>query len=143
MPEKMTDEQCREFMIAGTRTATVATVREDGRPHAVPVWFALDGDDIVITTQGGSVKARNLLRDPRVTVVVDDATPPYSFVSIDGTAEFSQDEAELRRWAAEIARKYTGEEGVEGFVGYAVHSRMSVVRIRPNHKVGYDKIAGS
>src|ERR671924_379240 len=113
MPEKMTDEQCRAFLGEGARTATIATVRADGRPHAVPVWFAVDGADIVITLTERTVKGRNLLRDPRVTAVVDDERPPYAFVSVDGTAEFSRDEAELRRWAGEIARRYLGEEGVD------------------------------
>jgi hypothetical protein len=39
----------REFLAAGTRTAKVATVRKDGSPHVTPVWFVLDGNDLVFT----------------------------------------------------------------------------------------------
>ena len=46
----MTDEEWRAFVLEGTRTAKVATVRPDGRPHVAPVWFVLDGDDVVFTT---------------------------------------------------------------------------------------------
>ncbi len=46
----------------------MATVRNDGRPHVVPIWFDLDGDDLVFTTWHTSVKAANLRRDPRVSI---------------------------------------------------------------------------
>src|SRR2546426_1053314 len=142
MPEKMTADQSRAFLAEGARTVTIATVRADGRPHAVPVWFVLDGDDIVITLKEDSVKGRNLIREPRVTAVVDDPTPPYAFVSVDGTAEISRDPDEIRRFATEIGRRYIGDEGAEGFAGYVMGSGMVVGRVRPNHVVGYDKIAG-
>jgi len=142
MPETMSNEQRRAFLTAGARTVTLATLRADGRPHAVPVWFVLDGDDIVITIGETTVKGRNIARDPRVTAVVDDEAPPYAFVSIDGTAELSTDRAELRRWAGEIGRRYLGEEGAEGFAEYAVSTGMVVARIRPTRIVAQDKIAG-
>ena len=46
----MSDEERRAFLSAGTRTGILSTVRRDGRPHAAPIWFVLDGDDIVFTT---------------------------------------------------------------------------------------------
>jgi nitroimidazol reductase NimA-like FMN-containing flavoprotein (pyridoxamine 5'-phosphate oxidase superfamily) len=39
-------------------------VRRDGRPHVVPIWFDLDGETLVFTTGGNSVKAENIRRDP-------------------------------------------------------------------------------
>ncbi|HEY8460285.1 MAG TPA: PPOX class F420-dependent oxidoreductase, partial [Blastocatellia bacterium] len=77
---KMTPSECREFISSVPHTAKLATVRPDGRPHVVPVWFDLDGDDIVFTTGGKSVKAANIRRDPRVCICVDDETPPFAFV---------------------------------------------------------------
>jgi PPOX class probable F420-dependent enzyme len=71
----MTPERWRAFLAQGTRTAKLATTRSDGRPHVVPIWFVLDGEDLVFTTGGRSVKARNLRRDPRVCLCVDDETP--------------------------------------------------------------------
>jgi nitroimidazol reductase NimA-like FMN-containing flavoprotein (pyridoxamine 5'-phosphate oxidase superfamily) len=43
----MTEAEWREFRCAGTRTGKLATTRRDGRPHVVPIWFVLDGDDLV------------------------------------------------------------------------------------------------
>ena len=71
-------------MLSGTRTAKLATVRADGRPHVAPVWFDLDGDEIVFTTGKDSVKGKNILRDPRVMISVDDENPPFAFVFIEG-----------------------------------------------------------
>ena len=72
----MSDSEYRSFMTAGTRTAKWATSRTDGRPHVVPVWFVLEGDDLLITTGSTSVKGRAVLRDPRVALCVDDERPP-------------------------------------------------------------------
>lgn len=54
----------------------LATTRPDGRPHLVPIWFAwLDGE-IYILTSRASVKARNLLADPRASVALEDGSRP-------------------------------------------------------------------
>ena len=68
----------------GTRTAKVATAREDGRPHVLPVWFVLDGEDVVFTTSATSVKGAALRRDGYACLCVDDQAPPFSFVMVEG-----------------------------------------------------------
>jgi len=85
MPHTMTPDQVRAFLSHGTRTAKVATSGPGGQPHVMPVWFALDGEELVFTTGGDSVKARNLRRDPRAAVVVDEEVAPYAFVHIRGS----------------------------------------------------------
>src|SRR5256885_4104369 len=72
MPRKMTPEEINAFLSRGTRTAKLATSGPDGQPHVMPVWFALDGEELVFTTWGDSVKGRNLRRNPRVAIVVDE-----------------------------------------------------------------------
>ena len=59
----MSDTEYRDFVTAGTRTAKWATTRRDGRPHVVPVWFVLEGDDLLITTGSKSVKGGAVLRE--------------------------------------------------------------------------------
>ncbi len=73
----LSDEQ-RAFLLQGTHTAKLATVREGGRTHVVPIWFTLDGDTLVFTTGDHMVKATNIRRDPCVCLCVDDETAPYS-----------------------------------------------------------------
>lgn len=58
----MTDTKWRDFVSHGTRTGKLSTVRADGRPHVTPMWFVLDGDDIVFNTDKSVVKGRNLTR---------------------------------------------------------------------------------
>ncbi|WP_083975332.1 PPOX class F420-dependent oxidoreductase [Kitasatospora mediocidica] len=111
----MTDAAWRSFLSAGTRTAKLATVRADGRPHLAPVWFLLDGDDLVFNTGRETVKGRNLARDGRLALCVDDERPPFAFVLIEGRAELSEELSEVRSWAGRIAARYMGEDRAEEY----------------------------
>src|SRR5436309_35914 len=115
MPQDMTRKEIRSFISHGTRTAKVATVMEDGRPHVMPVWFVLDGEQIVFTTASNSVKGRNLRRDPHVALVVDDEQPPYGFVHMRGRVTIHEDLDELLRLATAIGSRYMGEARAEEF----------------------------
>jgi PPOX class probable F420-dependent enzyme len=112
---KMDEEEWRQFITDGTRTGMVATVRPDGRPHVAPVWFDLDGDDIVFMTGSTSVKGKSLVRDPRVSIAVDDPHPPFSFVNIEGTATLSEDLDQLRVWGTRLGGRYMGEEAADDY----------------------------
>ena len=63
MPRTMDDAEWRAFVSEGTRTGKLATTRHDGRPHVVPIWFVLDGDDFVFNTGAHSIKGRALARN--------------------------------------------------------------------------------
>src|SRR5918997_2633178 len=106
---KMSRAEARAFLAEGARTATVATVRADGSPHAVPVWFVVDGDAVVFTCARDSFKARNLTRDPRAAVSVDDERFPYSFVSVSGGVQVADRPPDLLDWTTRIARRYVGD----------------------------------
>ena len=109
-----TPEQ-RAFLTAGTRTGKLTTVRADGRPHVVPIWFILDGDDLVFNTGATSVKAKNLQRDPRAALCVDLEEPPYAFMMVEGTVSFSDDLAAMLPFATAIGGRYMGAERAESF----------------------------
>ncbi len=111
----MTEDEWRSFLLDTPRTAKLATVRKDGRPHVAPIWFTLDGDELVFTTWHESVKAKAILRDPRVSLCIDDERPPFAFVMLDGTATIDEDPAELRAWAARIGGRYMGQEQAEAY----------------------------
>lgn len=131
MAHTMTPEEVRAFLMAGTRTAKIASTRADGRPHVAPVWFVLDGDDVIFTTGADSVKGRTLHRDPRVSICVDDQAPPFSFVVIEGTAALSEDLDALRHWATRIAARYVGaDRAEEASKGSAVPGEL-LVRVTP------------
>ena len=112
---QMTREEWREFMLESPRTGKIATVRADGRPHIAPIWYHLDGDTIVFNTGEETVKGRNLRRDPRATICVDDEAPPYAFSIVEGGVEFLDDPDQLRHWATLIGGRYMGEDRAEEF----------------------------
>jgi PPOX class probable F420-dependent enzyme len=142
MVQDMTDAQRRAFLLEGTRTAVLGTTHEGGQPVAVPVGFTLDGDDVLILTSEESVKAKAVGRDPRVSLVVDDPTPPFRYVSIEGTADATLRKDEARRSAtAAIGRRYAGDDGVEDFARYADERLRLLIRVRPTRIVARDRVA--
>lgn len=136
----MGDAERRRFLTEGTRTAKVATVRPDGRPHVAPVWFDLDGDELVFTTGEASVKGRDLAQRPDVTICVDD-TPPFAFVIIEGKVELGRDGAELRAWGERLASRYMGPERAEDVGAVNSASGHVVVRVTPSHVVSESHVA--
>ena len=137
-----TDPWWREFLAAlPARTAKVATVRVDGRPHVAPVWIALDGDDIVFTTGADTAKGKALRRDPRVSLCVDDDRPPFSFVIVDGTAALSEDADELLRWATVLGGRYMGADRADAYGRRNAVPGELLVRVTPTHVVAQRDIA--
>jgi PPOX class probable F420-dependent enzyme len=139
----MNDAEVRTFL-AGVpaRTAKLATVRADGRPHVAPVWYEVDDDGTIVFNTGEStVKGRNLRRDPRASLCVDDDRPPFSFVLIDGVVELSDDPDDLRAWAARIGGRYMGEERAEEYGARNGVAGELVVRLRPERVVSARDLA--
>ncbi|MBI3690090.1 MAG: PPOX class F420-dependent oxidoreductase [Mycolicibacterium aromaticivorans] len=112
--EELSDEAAA-FLSEGTRTAKLAYVASDGRPLVAPVWFIVDGGQLVFNTGKATAKGRALSRDPRVAICVDDQEPPFSFVQVQGTASLSEDPDELLDLATRIAARYMGAERAEEF----------------------------
>jgi PPOX class probable F420-dependent enzyme len=139
--QKMTTEQWHEFVMAGTLTGKLAVTRADGRPHVTPIWFVLDGGDVILNTGADGIKGKALRRDPRVSLSVDDQRPPYSFVVIEGVAELSEDLGELRRWATAIGGRYMGADRAEEFGARNAVPGELLVRIRPARVVAQADIA--
>jgi len=112
--KKMTNEEYLSFISEGTRTGKLATVNKDGSPHVVPIWFLVDGENIVFSTGLVSVKYKNMEKDPRVCLSVDEEKGLYSFVKIDGTVSFSTDENDRLSWATKIGARYMGKKKCGG-----------------------------
>jgi PPOX class probable F420-dependent enzyme len=113
--KKMSKAEAYEFLATGTRTGKLATVRADGRPHVAPIWFVLDGEDLIFNTWHESVKGKNLVRDGRIALTVDEEIAPYAFVLVEGTVEITDDPAESLKWATRIGARYMGQDQAEAF----------------------------
>lgn len=143
MAKKMTRSEIRSFMGSGSRTGKLATVCEDGRPHVAPIWFDFDEatGDIVFLTATESVKGRNLVRDGRASLLVDDEEMPFSFAKVDGAATLSEDADELLHWATATCRRYVGADRAEEFGRRNAVAGEMVVRLTPTSLSGYTGIA--
>ncbi|MCW2756528.1 MAG: hypothetical protein JWO46_274 [Nocardioidaceae bacterium] len=117
----MTRAEWRAFVSEGTRTGKIAVTRQDGQALVTPIWFLLDDADpevdaFCFTTHVSGAKARILQRDPRVCLLVDDQTPPYSYVQLQGTATLANDDLDLMlSWATRLGARYMGAERAEEF----------------------------
>ena len=137
----MSPVQAQRFLAYGTRTGKLATLRADGRPHVTPISFVLDGDDLVFTTAAESVKGRNLRHDGRVAIAVDEETPPYAYVMLDGTTRVSTEADELLHWATQIGARYMGDHRSTEYGRRNGVAGELLVRCTPTKVVAHDRVA--
>ena len=133
----LTDDEIGD-LLAGTRTATMATVGPDGQPHLVAMWFAVIDGDICFETKTKSQKAVNLRRDPRISVLVEDGATYEDLrgVSIEGRAELSDDADFLWSIGVNMWERYYGpytddlKPMVEAMLNKRVAVRVKADRVR-------------
>ena len=94
-----------EFL-GGTHFAKFATLMKDGSPQVTPVWYMLEGGKLIINTTTDRVKFRNVRRDPRVCLLVDNG---YSYVEVFGRARIAT-ERDAKGDIEALAVRYRGEE---------------------------------
>ena len=138
---EMTTEEALDFLSTGTRTAKVAWVASDGRPHVAPIWFIVEDGDILFATSAEAGKSRAMRRDARVSLVVDVEEPPYAFVKVDGTVEITEDPDEVLRVATLAGGRYMGAEEAEAFGARNGVPGECLVRLRPSSIAGFDGIS--
>lgn len=138
----MTEAEARDFLAHGTRTGKLATVRADGRPHVAPIWFVLDGGDLVFTTWHESVKAKNLDRERRAALSVDLESPPFAFVVVEGPVTISEDPGELLHFATRIGSRYMGTERAAEFGRRNAVDGEWLIRLGMTKLTGADDVSG-
>ena len=106
-----------------------------------PVWVDVDGDDVVFTTSADTIKGKAILRDPRVSLCWDDERPPFSFVTLAGTATVSTDPHNLLTWATRIAARYMGPALAEQYGRRNAVPPEMVVRVTPSKVVAKIDVA--
>lgn len=78
-------------ILQGPHTGVLTTLFSDGSPQSTPLWFLLDGDDILFSTTAGKQKLRNIARDPRVTFAVYNPVNDMSYVEVRGNLVVTED----------------------------------------------------
>lgn len=120
-------DQARE-LLSGPNTAHLATVMADGTPHSVPLWIGLEGDRIVLFTEPGSLKARNIEREPRVAISLTQADNPYRMAAIRGRVVETIEGDPAFEIVDRISVKFTGKP-------YFQRSGMVVFAIEPDRVI--------
>ena len=131
----MTSDETRAFLLEGTRTGKLASTMPQGSPHVMPIWFLLDGNDLVFTTAADTVKGGHILSDGRVSVCVDDERPPFAFVHIRGRATGTLDDPALLDWATRIAQRYMGSERAREYGERNAVAGELLVRLTPERVI--------
>jgi PPOX class probable F420-dependent enzyme len=130
MPE-LTQDEIAAYLAEPGHDLIIATVNEEGQPHAVPVWYIMDAGDIVFSTGYGGIKGRNMQANPKVAACVSQPADPIMFVSVQGDVVEVTDVNEKRRLVGTIMRKYGDSDMPQGDMADTF-----VVRIKARTSVG-------
>lgn len=101
----LTDEMRR--FLEEPRFAVLATANPDGSPQQTVMWYLLEGDAILMNTNRGRKKNRNLARDARVSFCVPDG---YTYLTLTGTLEVEEDPENGQSGIHQLAVRYHGPE---------------------------------
>jgi PPOX class probable F420-dependent enzyme len=114
----------------------LATTRKDGSPYTSPVWFRWTGEAFEVVIALGDVKRRHLERDPRCSLLVFEAVPPFRGVEVRGEATLTHgDVTEIRR---SIAGRYLGPDGGERFAAARRSKPGVLLQLRPAERRVWD-----
>ncbi len=103
-------ERVVKELAQGPNLAFLATILPDGQPQVQPMWVDADDDHLIINTEAGRQKHRNIERDPRVTVTIVDPQDPYRYVEVRGKVVEIIDGPEARQHIDQLSRKYMGHD---------------------------------
>lgn len=103
IPEKFRD------LLTKKAFAHLATLMQDGSPQVTPVWFDFDGTHIRLNSAKGRVKDKNMRRNGRVAIAIQDPENPYRYLALRGRVE------EISETGADahidtLTKKYLGQD---------------------------------
>lgn len=120
--------QVAEFL-GGPHLASLATVRPDGRPHVVPVWYEFDGREFTISTFRGTQKAENVARKGFAAISIYTPAMPYRQVTVEGTARVGGPIDNV--WRERVAIRYLGETAGRAYVRESADLDAVAIYVRP------------
>jgi PPOX class probable F420-dependent enzyme len=96
----------REEFLADLHVGILSIEREGKGPLALPIWYQYEDGDVIISMTGTSVKAILLRRHGRASLTVQNETPPYQYVMVEGPVTVAHEDRDI----LPIATRYLGEE---------------------------------
>jgi PPOX class probable F420-dependent enzyme len=129
----------RETFLAGTHIAVLGLAQPGRAPLVVPVWYDyVPGDAVRIVTGGASRKIGFLRQSGRASLCVQDETPPYRYVTVEGPVEIGPPDFE--RDVRRVAIRYLGEQAGEAYLRATAveHEGAVLVTLRPERWLSVD-----
>jgi PPOX class probable F420-dependent enzyme len=94
----------------GKNLATVVTLMPNGQPQALLTWVDSDGEYVLVNTEPQRQRARNIRRDPRITVLIHSDADPWDWSEVRGRVVETIDGSEAREHIDKLSRKYVGTD---------------------------------
>jgi PPOX class probable F420-dependent enzyme len=94
----------------GKNLATVVTLMPDGQPQALLTWVDTDGEHVLVNTEPQRQRARNIRRDPRITVLIHSTDDPWDWAEVRGRVAGMETGDQARKHIDELSRKYVGRD---------------------------------
>lgn len=112
---------------------TITTLLRDGSPATHVMWVDCDDDHMILNTETGRMKYRNVLRDPRVSVVVWDADDPIAYVEVRGKVVQTVAGQEARDHIDKLSMKYDGKP----YPSSKIKTERVILKIAPERQRRY------
>lgn len=109
---------------------TITTLLGDGTPSTHVMWVDADDEHVLINTEIGRMKYRNVKRDPRVAVTIWDKENPYTYAEVRGRVVETVGGDEARRHIDELSVKYTGGP----YDPSAIQTERVILKIKPDRQ---------
>ena len=134
---RMSEEELSAFL-AEQMVMTVGTTGPAGRPHLMPLWYVPDGTTLTGWTYAKSQKAKNLERDPRATVQVEDGVEYHELRGVMMECDVELD-SDAEPYGLELFRRYAGtlDDQVTAMVQKQAPKRVGL-RFTPTRIVSWD-----
>jgi PPOX class probable F420-dependent enzyme len=129
---KLTSKEIEAFLGEREHLARIATVRTDGSPSVVPVWFLYERGRIHITPRKHSEFGQNLRRDPRTAITIDEEGGSYRKILVEGRVEFLYENGEDDRWRDlyhRIARRYVDQASADYYITETIDQPRALIAI--------------
>ena len=122
-----------ERFLKGPNIAKIATVRKNGAPSVVPVWYYWDGKACYVVGRKKAAWVKDIKKEPRVTVLIDDSTPPYPKVIMEGKAKVVG--SELDDWidiGRQMVKKYFGPDAGDSYLEGSIDQPRFTIKVSPS-----------
>ena len=129
---KLTPDEVASFLQERGQLARIATLKEDGSPSVVPVWFICEEGKIIITPRKYSAFYAHIQRDPRVAIAIDEEAGPYRKVLVEGTAEILYPVGRDDEWRdlyRRISCRYVDEASADYYINETIDQPRALIGV--------------